>query len=133
MLNLVSVKNSRYNLILLTPETFIIFMSVVVAGYWLVLVMKGDELSEDVIVDVLILSEPVFCLLCHEDVLLILREPKTSHLCTLKWTINIVIPRGDLNLGYKRLSLLEFETWRLRPLGYQGRLCPMLYAAKILH
>ena len=27
----------------------------------------------------------------------------------------------DLNLGPKRLSLLEFETWRLRPLGHHGR------------
>ena len=35
--------------------------------------------------------------------------------------IDIVIPSGDLNLGPKRLSLHEFETWQLRPLGHHGR------------
>ena len=33
-----------------------------------------------------------------------------------------VIPSGNLNLGPKRLSLLEFETWWLRPLCYHSRL-----------
>ena len=32
----------------------------------------------------------------------------------------IVIPSGDSKLGPKRLSLLEFETWRLRPIGHHG-------------
>ena len=35
--------------------------------------------------------------------------------------IDIVIPSGDLNLGPKRLSLHEFETWQLRLLGHHGR------------
>ena len=33
-------------------------------------------------------------------------------------------PEWDLNLGPKCLSLLKFETWRLRPLGHHGRLRP---------
>ena len=33
---------------------------------------------------------------------------------------DIVIPSRDLNLGPKH-SLLEYETWRLRPLGHHGR------------
>ena len=41
--------------------------------------------------------------------------------CFQFWTIDIVIPSGYSNLGPKRLSLLEFETWRLRPRGYHGR------------
>ena len=44
--------------------------------------------------------------------------------------INIVILSGDLNLGPKCLSLLEFETWRLRPLGHHGRSFP---AYVVLH
>ena len=40
-------------------------------------------------------------------------------LCYFKlWVINIVIPIRDLNLGLKHLSLLEFETWWIRPLGH---------------
>ena len=31
-------------------------------------------------------------------------------------------PKRDLILGSKRLSLLEFETWELRPLGHHNRL-----------
>ena len=29
-------------------------------------------------------------------------------------------PKRDWNVGLQRLSLLEFETWRLRPLSHQG-------------
>ena len=41
--------------------------------------------------------------------------------------INMVFGRISLflenkNLGPKRLSLLEFETWPLRPLGHRGQL-----------
>ena len=38
----------------------------------------------------------------------------------------IVILRGDSNLGPKRLSLLEFDTWQLRPLGHHGLLKEIL-------
>ena len=34
---------------------------------------------------------------------------------------NILILIEDSNLGPNRLSLLEFETWRIRPLGHHGR------------
>ena len=30
-------------------------------------------------------------------------------------------PEQDSNLGPERLSLLDFETWQLRPLGHHGR------------
>ena len=30
-------------------------------------------------------------------------------------------PKRDSNLGPNHLSLLEFETWQLRPLGHHGR------------
>ena len=33
-------------------------------------------------------------------------------------TIDVIIPSRNLNLGPKRLSLLEFETWQIGPLGH---------------
>ena len=43
---------------------------------------------------------------------------------------SILYPERDSNLGPKRLSLLEFETWwlrlRLRPLGHHGRFQPYI-------
>ena len=39
----------------------------------------------------------------------------------LTLSVQYLIPSGYSNLGPKRLSLLEFETWRLRPLGHQGQ------------
>ena len=42
-------------------------------------------------------------------------------------TIDMVIPSEDLNLGNQRLSLLEFETWQLRPLGHHGRFLYQVY------
>ena len=41
--------------------------------------------------------------------------------------INIVIPNKDSNLGPKCLSLLEFETWQLRPLGHHVRFIKSLF------
>ena len=41
--------------------------------------------------------------------------------CFQFWTIDIVIPSRDSNLGPKRLSLLEFETWRLGPVAHHCR------------
>ena len=38
------------------------------------------------------------------------------------WAIDIVILSGDSNLGPTPTSLLEFETWWIRPLGHHGRL-----------
>ena len=29
-------------------------------------------------------------------------------------------PKQDSNLGPKRLSLLEFETWQIKPLSHHG-------------
>ena len=44
------------------------------------------------------------------------------------WAINTVIPSRDSNLGPKPLSLLEFKTWRLKPLGHHGRFSWHLFA-----
>ena len=33
-----------------------------------------------------------------------------------------VVPERDSNLEPKSLSLLEFETWQIRPLGHNGRI-----------
>ena len=41
--------------------------------------------------------------------------------CIQFQTIDIVTLSGDSNLGPKCLSLLDFETWGLRPLGHHGR------------
>ena len=60
-------------------------------------------------------SDPAVWPLCQETVTIWL---VTSHFWL--WAINIVIPSGNSHLA-KSLSLLEFETWRLRPLGHQGR------------
>ena len=45
-------------------------MSIVIAGCWLKLGLKDDVVDGDV----LILTEPVFCLLCLEDGLFLLLE-----------------------------------------------------------
>ena len=52
---------------------------------------------------------PAPCYLKSDKLFLILRD----RYCNSKW---------DWNLGPKRLSLLEFETWRLKPLCHHGRL-----------
>ena len=41
-------------------------------------------------------------------------------------------PEQASNLGPKHLSLLEFETWRLRPLGHQCRLTWPVFTIQIL-
>ena len=41
-----------------------------------------------------------------------------------------VIPTGDSNLGPKRLSQLQFETLRLRPLSHNGRSLNYLFSLK---
>ena len=43
-------------------------------------------------------------------------------------TLYVILSR-DSNLGPKPLSLLEFETGRLRLLGHHGRFQPFVYAA----
>ena len=55
------------------------------------------------------LYNPAPCYLKSDKLFLILRD----RYCNSKW---------DWNLGPKRLSLLEFETWRLKPLCHHGRL-----------
>ena len=43
-------------------------------------------------------------------------------------------PERDSKLGPKHLSLLEFETWQLRPLGYHGWYGNLSYSwTKISH
>ena len=48
----------------------------------------------------------------------------SNHYCNPEW---------DSNLGPKHLSLPEFETWPLRPLGHHGRLSKICYCIKKLH
>ena len=52
--------------------------------------------------------------ICIKDLLLHIKECsyKNDQYCS---------PERDLNLGPQHLSLLEFETWPLRPLGYYGQ------------
>ena len=40
--------------------------------------------------------------------------------------------KWDSNLGPKGLSLLEFETWRLRPPVHYGRYLPQIFVSKSL-
>ena len=47
--------------------------------------------------------------------------------------INIIILSRDSSLGPKHLSLLEFESWRLRPLGHQGWLVPPFSFVKLIN
>ena len=47
----------------------------------------------------------------------------------LWYHINICL-KWDLNQGPKRLSLLEFATWRLRPLGHHSRLISWVLTAQ---
>ena len=53
----------------------------------------------------------------------VLQGPTISLIFVIMYLTNLYYeePRWDSNLGPKPLSLLEFETWHLRPLRQHGR------------
>ena len=64
------------------------------------------QLGFDIVSDT---CRPAPCYLNSNKLFLILRDRYRN-------------PERDSNLGPKRLSLLEFSTWGLRPLDHHGRL-----------